>query len=324
MTSRYLPIALDVKDSACLVVGGGQVALRKVEWLRSAGASVEVIAKRACAELWERAESYALSLDERAFEDTDLERKRYTLVIAATSDRELNARVSKLARAHGIPVNVVDAPELCTFIVPALVDRAPITIGISTEGSSPVLARLVRRRIESVLPAELGALARFAAAHRQAVKDALPDAAARRAFWERVLESTVADDVMAGDAQRAADGFTRALEEARDASAGQASTPFVVELVIWPDVGLDALTLSGMRALGCADVVLYELATYPAVRHFARRDAVQRVVEDGDVAALDKVRETTPSAHRICIVCEEITAERWIGALTGEGSALSR
>jgi uroporphyrin-III C-methyltransferase/precorrin-2 dehydrogenase/sirohydrochlorin ferrochelatase len=321
MGSRYLPIALDVRERACLVVGGGTVALRKVEWLRGAGARVNVIAKQACAELSALAQMQGLSVEERAFDDEDLGRAPYVLVIAATSDRELNAHVSQLAKARGIPVNVVDEPALCTFIVPALVDRAPITIGISTEGSSPVLARLVRRRIESVLPAGLGALARFAASQRQAVKDVLPEAGARRAFWERVLESTVADDLMAGDEQRAGKAFAEALEAAR---AGDDSGAEIVELVVWPDAGLDALPLGGMRALGCADVVLYELAAYPAVRHFARRDAQQHVVDDGDVAALETVRNATVSPHRICIVCEETSAEQWIAALTPGGDAVSR
>src|SRR5688500_14213839 len=107
---RYLPIALDVKDSTCLVVGGGQVALRKIEWLRSAGAQVDVIAKRACEALCELAAAHALSLDEREFEDADLGRRRRALVIAATSDRGLNAHISKLARSMSLPVNVVDAP----------------------------------------------------------------------------------------------------------------------------------------------------------------------------------------------------------------------
>jgi len=322
MPSRYLPIALDVKDSACLVVGGGQVALRKVAWLRGASASVEVIAKHACAELWDLAEAYEVSLDERAFEDADLERKRYTLVIAATSDRGLNAHVSKLARNHGIPVNVVDAPELCTFIVPALVDRAPVTIGISTEGSSPVLARLVRRRIESVLPLELGALARFAARYRQAVKDVVPSAAARRTFWERVLEGAVAQRVLSGDEPAADAAMAHELEAAQQATSTH--VPYPIDVIVLPAAGIEALTLRAMRALGSADAVLFEPTTRDAVQHFARRDAMQRELDVKAPEAIRDVLQTTLLEQRVCVVCEETSAETLFAELAREGRGFSR
>jgi uroporphyrin-III C-methyltransferase/precorrin-2 dehydrogenase/sirohydrochlorin ferrochelatase len=322
MPSRYLPIALDVKDSACLVVGGGQVALRKVEWLRSAGASVVVVAKRGCAELWDLANAYALSLDERAFEDADIDRKRYALVIAATSDRALNAHVSELAREHRIPVNVVDAPELCTFIVPALVDRAPVTIGISTEGTSPVLARLVRRRIESVLPLELGALARFAARYRQAVKEAVPSAPARRAFWARVLEGTVAQRVLSGDEPAADAAMAHELEAAQRETSTH--VPYPIDVVVLPAAGIEALTLRAMRALGNADAVLFEPTTRDAVQHFGRRDAVQRELDVKAPAAIRDVLQTTPLEQRVCVVCEESSAETLFAELAREGRAFSR
>ncbi|HET6339225.1 MAG TPA: bifunctional precorrin-2 dehydrogenase/sirohydrochlorin ferrochelatase [Polyangiales bacterium] len=322
MPSRYLPIALDVKDSACLVVGGGQVALRKVEWLRSAGASVVVIAKRACPELWELANAYALSLDERAFEDADIDRKRYALVIAATSDRGLNAHVSGLAREHRIPVNVVDAPELCSFIVPALVDRAPVTIGISTEGTSPVLARLVRRRIESVLPLELGALARFAARYRQAVKDAVPSAPARRALWERVLEGAVAQRVLSGDEQAADVAMLQEIENAQRETSTH--TPYPIDVVVLPSAGIEALTLRAMRALGSADAVLFEPTTRDAVQHFGRRDAVQHELDVKSPEAIRDVLQTTLLEQRVCVVCEETSAETLFAELAREGRGFSR
>lgn len=322
MPSRYLPIALDVRDSACLVVGGGQVALRKVEWLRSASASVTVIAKRACSELRELAAARALLLDERAFEDADLERRRYALVIAATSDRELNAHVSKLARECGVPVNVVDAPELCTFIVPALVDRAPVTIGISTEGTSPVLARLVRRRIESVLPLELGALARFAARYRQAVKDAVPSAPARRALWERVLDGTVAQRVLSGDERAADAAMAHELEAAQQTTSVQ--LPYPIDVVVLPTAGIEALTLRAMRALGSADAVLFEATTRDAVQHFARRDATQRQLDVKALEAVRNVLQTTPMEQRVCVVCEETSAETLFAELARAGRSFSR
>jgi len=299
------------------------VAVRKVEWLRGAGARVLVIATRACDEIWELAESYALSLDERAFADSDIDGDPFALVIAATSDRGLNAHVSALARARRIPVNVVDAPDLCTFIVPALVDRAPVTIGISTEGSSPVLARLVRRRIESVLPLELGALAHFAARYRQAVKDAVPSPAARRALWERVLEGPVAERVLAGDEASAEAAMDREIRAANAATS--ITAPYPLDVVVFPGAGIEGLTLRAMRALGSADAVYFEATTLAAVRHFARRDAQQHPLDAKVKADLERVLHDTRDGHRrICILCEETSAESLFGALAGAGRAFAR
>lgn len=322
MPTRYLPIALDVKDRVCLVVGAGHVALRKVEWLRGAGARIEVIASEACAEIRGLAGTGALSLAERAFEDSDLARVRPALVIAATDDGGLNARVSELAKAQSIPVNVVDAPALCSFIVPALVDRAPVTIGISTEGSSPVLARLIRRRIESVLPLELGALARFAARYRQAAKDAIRSAPARRAFWERILEGPVAQRVLAGDEPAADAAMAHELAAAQRATSTAA--PYPIDVVVLPASGIEALTLRAMRALGSADAVLYEASTRDAVRHFARRDAVQHVLDAAAPDAVQAVLQATPLESRVCVVCEETSAEKLFAELAREGRGFSR
>jgi len=304
------------------VVGGGQVALRKIEWLRGASASVEVVAKHACAPLQELAKLDALSLHERAFHDKDLSRQRYALVIAATSDRGLNAHVFGLARSLSIPVNVVDAPQLCTFIVPALVDRAPVTIGISTEGSSPVLARLVRRRIESVLPLELGALARFAASYRQSGKDAVPRSDDRRALWERVLEGKVAQHVLAGDERGAEEAMTREIRATQTATEEQA--PYPIDVVLLPAIGIEALTLLAMRALGSADAVFYEPSTAGAVRHFARRDAAQHPLEMNGPDAVQQVVQATGVEQRVCVVCEETSADALFAGLAREGRAFSR
>jgi uroporphyrin-III C-methyltransferase/precorrin-2 dehydrogenase/sirohydrochlorin ferrochelatase len=322
MPTRYLPIALDVRDSACLVVGGGQVALRKVEWLRGAGARVEVVTIEACRELRELAAIDAVVLHERAFDDADVKNARPVLVIAATNDDAVNAHVSTLAKARSIPVNVVDAPALCTFIVPALVDRAPVTIGISTEGSSPVLARLVRRRIESVLPLELGALATFAARYRQAVKDAVPSAAGRRAFWERVLEGNVAQRVFAGDEAAADAAMAHELDAAQRATSTLDSFP--IDVVVLPSSGIEALTLRAMRALGNADAVFYEATTRDAVRHFARRDAAQHELDASAPRAVQRVLQSTLLEQRVCIVCEESSAEALFAELAREGRGFSR
>jgi uroporphyrin-III C-methyltransferase/precorrin-2 dehydrogenase/sirohydrochlorin ferrochelatase len=207
--------------------------------------------------------------------------------------------------------------------VPALVDRAPITIGISTEGSSPVLARIVRRRIESLLPLELGAVAQFAASYRQAVKDAVPQAAARRALWERVLEGPVAERVLAGDEASAETAMAREIQAASAETSVPAAYP--LDVVVYPEAGIEGLTLRAMRALGSADAVYFESTTLSAVRHFARRDAEQHALDAKVTTDLERVlRDTRGGERRVCIVCEEASANPLFAALAGAGRAFAR
>jgi uroporphyrin-III C-methyltransferase/precorrin-2 dehydrogenase/sirohydrochlorin ferrochelatase len=308
---HYLPIALDVRKRACLVVGGGQVALRKIEWLSSAGAELRVVAKVACAELHALARAGALVLHEREYCDADLD--GCTLVVAATDDRALNARISEAARSRALLVNVVDQPELCTFIVPALVTREPMVIGISSQGSSPVLARLVRRRIESVLPPALGALASFARRHRARVRAAIADATTRRTFWERVLDGPIGEQVLRGE-EDAADA---ALAAALCLDPARYTLEHALALLALPEHGLDALTLGAMRALGAADVVLHDGSARQAVALFARRDARRRELEDADGDEIGALLAATKRHERIAaagsaawITAVEIQCER--------------
>jgi uroporphyrin-III C-methyltransferase/precorrin-2 dehydrogenase/sirohydrochlorin ferrochelatase len=164
----YLPIFLDIRERPCMVVGGGEVAARKSALLLRAGARVTVLAPSLSAAF--EADIAASRIAHRAASFRDEELAGYVLAIAATGDETVNRAVAAAARARHIPVNVVDQPALCSFIMPSIIDRAPVIVAVSSGGASPVLARLLRARLETLIPAGYGRLAALAAAFRDQVK----------------------------------------------------------------------------------------------------------------------------------------------------------
>ncbi|HSP00439.1 MAG TPA: bifunctional precorrin-2 dehydrogenase/sirohydrochlorin ferrochelatase, partial [Thioalkalivibrio sp.] len=187
----FFPVFMRLKGRSCLVVGGGPIALRKVSLLRKADARVTVVSPQLCPELEVLKAQDAIDHLPRGFEDADVDHR--VLVIAATDDEALNAHVSALCMERFIPVNAVDQPELCSFITPSMIDRSPIQVAVSTGGASPVLARLLRSRIESFIPAAYGRLAALVEGYRLKVKARIPDTELRRRFWERLLEGPVTE-----------------------------------------------------------------------------------------------------------------------------------
>lgn len=265
---RYFPLFADLRGRHVLVVGGGEVAARKVRLLRAAGAVVRVVAHEIGEEISSLPES--VSWIAREFDPAQL--RDASLVVAATDDRALNARVAAAGRDANLFVNVVDDPELSGFIVPATVDRAPLVIAISSGGVAPVLARAIRERIEVLVDESVGSLARLLEKWRARIKAALPDVARRRAFYERLLRGDVARDVRSGRMDRAESGLGRLLAERADASRGS-----VVLVGAGPgDPGL--LTLNALRALQDADVILHDRLVSPEILELARRDATRIAV----------------------------------------------
>lgn len=261
----YFPAFHDLHGRAVLVVGGGEVAARKVDLLRQAGAQVEVLAPALCAELARLAGQGAIMHRAQAYLSRDL--AAYSLVIAATDAAAVNARVAADAQAVNRPVNVVDAPELCSFIMPAIVDRSPVQIAISTGGAAPVLARNLRTQIESLLPQGLGRVAALSARYRTAVKRRFGTLTARRRFWEGVFASPLFERLMAVEEQSAQALFEQALDAAAPSERGE------VFLVGAGPGDPELLTLKALRLLQQADVVLYDRLVAPAIVALARRDA---------------------------------------------------
>jgi uroporphyrin-III C-methyltransferase/precorrin-2 dehydrogenase/sirohydrochlorin ferrochelatase len=264
----YLPIFIVVKDTPAVVVGGGQVAHRKVEWLLAAKARVTVVAPALGKELAELAARGAVRHVAQRFEAEQL--RHASLAIAATDSGEVNAAVAHAARIARVPINVVDNPELSSFIFPAIIDRSPVIVAIGSGGRSPVLVRRVRAQIEALLPAKLGALARFMGERRAAVKLALAPGG-RRPFWERIVGGAVGSQVLAGEEARAHQAFaTELLSSGKRAAVGE------VYLIGAGPGDPDLLTLRALQLLQQADVVLYDRLVSDAVLARARRDA-QRI-----------------------------------------------
>jgi len=263
---QQLPIFLDIRDRRCVVVGGGDVASRKIAWLVKAGARVVVVAPALCPHLQALHRDGALEYLARPFEPAHLDQA--WLTIAATDDETVNAAVSAAARARDIPVNVVDQPALCTFTMPSIVERDPLVIAISSSGAAPVLSRMLRARLETLIPASYGKLAALAGSFRKQVQEKLPEGPARRRFWEQVLASPIAERMLAGREEEAAQALQAALNEtSTQPCAGE------VYLVGAGPGDPDLLTFRALRLMQQCDVALYDNLVSPSVMELVRRDA---------------------------------------------------
>jgi uroporphyrin-III C-methyltransferase/precorrin-2 dehydrogenase/sirohydrochlorin ferrochelatase len=265
---QHLPLFADLKNRSVLIVGGGVVAERRVNLLLQANAAITVISPDLTDSLAELLADGRFTYVPRAYADDALE--PYWLVVAATDDPAVNARVAAAAEAAKRFCNVVDDLPLCSFIMPAIVDRAPVTIAIGSSGNSPVLARWVKGVIETLLPSRLGALAELAGRWRKRVHDAVPDVTERRHFWERVVTGAVADHAFAG---RDADAETTMTDELARWGSDDAARRGEAYLVGAGPGSPDLITIRGRQLLACADVVLYDRLASPALLNYARRDA---------------------------------------------------
>ena len=264
---EYFPIFMKLRGRSCLVVGGGSVARRKVALLLEAGAHVTVEAPELEPELTEWAASGRLAYRRRRFVPESL--AGVALVVVATDDPALNARVSRLAQARNLPVNVVDDGAASTFIVPSIVDRSPVMLAISSGGKAPVLARLLKARLEQLVGQGYGWLAGLAGAARGRVKARLPDTAARNQFWEQVFQGPVAELALAGRREEAERTLAQAVESAEPPAAPMG----MVHLVGAGPGDPELLTLRAARLLQEADVIVHDRLVAPEILAMARRDA---------------------------------------------------
>lgn len=262
----YLPIFISIRNKPCVVVGGGEVAARKVTLLRQAGASVLVVAPQLAESLAQQVAQGDVRHRAGEFAADDLDGAH--LVIAATDNEEVNHKVAQAAEARRIPVNVVDSPALCSFVMPAIIDRSPLVLAVSSGGAAPVLARLLRARLESLIPASYGRLARLAGQFRDQVKRRFTRSADRRIFWEKILQGPIAELVYSGQDAAA----ETALQKAIDSESG-APNQGEVYLVGGGPGDPDLLTFRALRLMQQADVVVYDRLVAPPVLELVRRDA---------------------------------------------------
>jgi uroporphyrin-III C-methyltransferase/precorrin-2 dehydrogenase/sirohydrochlorin ferrochelatase len=262
---KHLPIFLDVRGRDCLIVGGGEVAARKAELLLRAGCRLTVIAPELGTTLSRLAAEGGLRHRAANFSESDI--AGYALAIAATDDPAVNAAVATAARARGVPVNVVDDPEHCDFILPSVLDRSPLLIAVSTGGAAPMLARALRARLETLIPPAYGRLAALLDGFRGRLKERLP-IAARRRFVEEVIDGPVAELVFAGKDEEAAEALRQAID-----AADPRPPRGEVSLVGAGPGDPDLLTFRALRLMQRADVVLYDRLVSERILDLVRRDA---------------------------------------------------
>ena len=261
----FLPLFFNLRGKPCLLVGGGGIALRKARLLVKAQALVTVVAPTISPELEALVQSNGGQCLYKPYEPKDLEAP--ILVIAATDIEPVNQKISADCHARKIPVNVVDNPALCSVIMPAIVDRSPLIIGITSGGEAPVLARMVRSKLEILFPGAYGELAKLASKFRMRIKNRFEDTEKRRRFWESTLAGPVSEKALAGDMAGAEKALNRALEAVDDSFDGE------VYLVGAGPGDPDLLTFKALRLMQKAEVVLYDRLVSEPILDMVRRDA---------------------------------------------------
>ena len=263
----FFPVFMRLVARDVLIVGGGEIAARKVRLLRKGRARIRVVAPQLCDELAQLLAEGEISWTQQPFEAELFGSP--VLVIAATDQAEVNRQVASVAQARGVPVNVVDDAQSSTAIMPSIVDRSPVVVALSSGGTAPVLARRLRDQIEKSLPAGYGRLAALSGAIRQRVMHTLPEPRSRLRFWERVFDGPVAQRAVSGDMENARAMLDDSLRKAEDADMPQGE----VFLVGVGPGDPDLLTLRAHRLMQLADVVLYDRLIPEPIMDLVRRDA---------------------------------------------------
>lgn len=282
---QYFPIFIDTENSQILVVGGGEVAARKVELVLKTPAKITVVAPSLSPTLARLYQQGKFDYHHGNYNKTLLADKQ--LVFVATDDNKLNRQVSEDARRCRVLANVVDSPALCHFITPSIVDRAPVTFAIASEGKSPVLIRYWRARLEALVPQNLGTIARFAGEKRQQIKQLLDSVGKRRRFWERFFSSKQSEQL--SDAQILFEQMV---------SQQQTDAPLQGELsVVQVPKHPDLLTLAALRNMQKADIALYDDTVPRPFLEMIRRDADRELVGDNAASQIEHYQ----SQHlRVC------------------------
>ena len=262
---EHLPIFINLKQKPVLVVGGGDIALRKINLLIKAQARVDCLSPFFCEGMNSLSRDNYVNLINKSFEPADI--KDYSVIIAATDDATVNSSISSIAHDKRIPVNVVDSPALSSFIMPSIVDRSPVIIAVSSAGKAPVLARIIRAKLETVIPSAYGVLAEIAGEYRQKVKDRFSKIKDRRAFWEATFSGVIAEKVFSGRINEAKNDIEKQLNDSVEMELGE------VYLVGAGPGDPDLLTFKALRLIQQADVVLYDRLVSKGVMDLVRRDS---------------------------------------------------
>ena len=296
----HLPIFIDIRKKPCIVIGGGDIALRKINLLLKAQAMIDCLSPSFSRDIKNLSKDGHITLINKSFDQTDI--KDYSIIIAATDDSSVNSLISAIAQVKKIPVNVVDSPELSSFIMPSIVDRSPLIIAVSSSGKAPVLSRIIRAKLETVIPSAYGILADIAGEYRQKVKDRFSTIKDRRAFWEAVFSGVIAEKVFSGRISEAKEDIQRQLDDSVEMDLGE------VYLVGAGPGDADLLTFKALRLIQQADVVLYDRLVSKGVMELVRRDSELIYVgkkggsdkSTKQVDINDQLVELAKSGKRVC------------------------
>ncbi len=284
---NHFPVFLDLKNRHCLVVGGGSVATRKVNNLLNANAKIVVISPDCSDDLLHLAKSNKIKILQRNYESSDI--VRAFLVVAATDDSKVNAAIAKVCNDANIMVNVADDPKLCSFIFPSVLDRSPVTIAVSTGGASPVLARQLRMKLETMIPSACGRLAAITEEYREKVKAHFPKQEQRKNFWENALKGTFSELVYAGQ-----DASAKALLD-DTLSKQQDKNPLGEVYLVGAGPGdPDLLTFKAVRLMQQADVMVYDRLVSKPILDMANKNAERLYVgkeKDNHAVPQDRIND---------------------------------
>lgn len=284
---KHFPVFLDLKDRQCIVIGGGSVASRKIKNLINSDAKITLISPQISDDLKQLSDSNRIIFLQREYQSTDV--VRAFLVVAATDNAEVNAKIAKDSDKANIMVNVADNPELCSFIFPSILDRSPVTIAVSTGGASPVLARQLRMKLETMIPSACGRLASITEEYREKVKQHFPQQEQRKTFWENALKGTFAELVYAGQ-----DASARLLLDDLLVKAYDNNPVGEVYLVGAGPGDPDLLTFKAVRLMQQADVMVYDRLVSKPILDMANKRAERLYVgkeKDNHAVPQDKIND---------------------------------
>ncbi|HFC91971.1 MAG TPA: uroporphyrinogen-III C-methyltransferase [Leucothrix mucor] len=284
---KHFPIFLALKDRHCTVIGGGLVANRKIKALLKSGANITLISPQLCDELQQKVDDKRITYSARNFESSDLDNS--FIAIAATDNAEVNIEVGKLAEQKNILVNVADNLAASSFIMPSVLDRSPVTVAVSTGGASPVLARRLRMKLESLIPSACGHLATISEEYRAKVKAHFPHQGQRKAFWENALSGSFAELVYAGQDTMARQLLDELLEKEQD------KHPMGEVYLVGAGPGdPDLLTFKAVRLMQQADVMVYDRLVSQPILAMANKKAERYYVgkeKDNHAVPQDKIND---------------------------------
>ncbi|MCG9679013.1 siroheme synthase [Vibrio sp. Isolate24] len=287
---QYFPLFMNLTDKPVLVVGGGEVACRKVDSLIRAGAEVTIVSPNIEPYLQKLAENDECLWVQNFYSEELLDRK-YLQVWATTDNPELNHRVYHDAKALGLLVNVVDDQPYCDFITPSMINRGRIQIAISSGGASPILVRNIREQFEATLPQNLSLLADFGASKRTDIKQRLPSVDLRRKFWESFFNRPETE--MATERSQLEDVYLNTLENKLEAQGS----------VTWIDYGHDVelLPIKALRIMQQAELVFFDNACPFEFVDLIRRDAERKEYRD-DVDLSERLATAKSENLRVVIL----------------------